>query len=282
MIMVAALLSVLGVGAAIQMQSQVAPTFGREVEEKICQVVALITGGPCPNENSEMATVGPTAPSVPDLGDTIVTETDSDDPSKTIRGGKGILGDVANVCSAGFNVIRPDGNIYVLTAGHCQSRASSWFFEDGMPLGITTHSAYPPADYGLIRLEPGVRPAPEVTLHNGTAQRINAVGTAYVGQQVCSSGARTKVTCGTVLEVGVTMTLRDGTVLTNLIETNICVRLADSGGPLFAGGTALGIASLGPPVPPTTPCRGPDVEVSYFTPIGTVLAEYGATLLTWP
>lgn len=50
LVVVAFLLSVLGVGAATLWRSEVAPALTGEVEEIICRVGALITGGPCPDD----------------------------------------------------------------------------------------------------------------------------------------------------------------------------------------------------------------------------------------
>jgi streptogrisin D len=167
-------------------------------------------------------------------------------------------GDV--ICSDGFNVVK-DGQPYVLTAGHCTSDGLAW-----QNVGPVAESNFPGADFGLVRNEQAL-PAPgAVDLYNGSSQKITGTGTATVGEHVCASGVRTGYTCGTVTAVNQTVNYGDGEVVRGLIETNVHTDHGDSGGPLFAGSTALGTVS------------GGDGTTDYFQPIGPELSTYGVTL----
>ena len=160
-------------------------------------------------------------------------------------------------CSAGFNV-HAGGQNYIIDAGHCTSAVSQW------DVGPSLDASFPGNDYGLIRNDTGHAPG-AVDLYNGTAQPINSVDYAYVGQQVCKSGSTTGLTCGTVQATGVTVNYSVGPVH-GLIQTTAYAQPGDSGGCLFSGSVGLGITS------------GIGGGSSYYQPVVEAMRAYGVAL----
>ncbi|HEX5402035.1 MAG TPA: S1 family peptidase [Pseudonocardiaceae bacterium] len=163
------------------------------------------------------------------------------------------------ICSAGFNVVRR-GQPYLLTAGHCTAGMPTW-----QGIGPSVVSAFPTSDYGLIR-DDDADARGDVDLYNGTVQPITAVGTPFVGEQVCASGQTTEVTCGQVTAVDQTVDYGSGDVVRGLIKTSVHTDHGDSGGSLFDGSTGLGTVS------------GGDGAIDYFQPLAPALAAYGLEL----
>lgn len=176
---------------------------------------------------------------------------DPHDTNGVLIGGDEIT-DGSIVCSAGFNVVKA-GVPYLLTAGHCTAGLPGW--ED---IGPSVVSAFPTTDYGLIR-DDDQEAVGNVDLYNGTTQPITAVGTPFVGEQVCASGQTTGVTCGRITALDQTVDYGDGDVVHDLIETDVHTDHGDSGGPLFDGATGLGTVS------------GGDGTTDYFQPLAPVL-----------
>lgn len=163
------------------------------------------------------------------------------------------------ICSVGF-VMERDGVPYVLTAGHCTAGLPTW-----QDIGPSAASEFPGTDYGLVR-DDEADAAGDVDLYDGTAQPITSVGTAAVGERVCASGQTTKVTCGQVTAVDVTVDYGDGDVVRGLIATNVHTDHGDSGGPLFDGSIGLGVVS------------GGDGATDYFQPIAPAMQKYDLSL----
>ncbi|MFJ1767396.1 trypsin-like serine protease [Amycolatopsis sp. NPDC088138] len=63
----------------------------------------------------------------------------------------------------------------------------------------------------------------------------------------------------------------DGTTVTGMISTTVCVQGGDSGGPLFAGNTALGLTSGG-----SGDCASGGQ--SFYQPVTEALNAYGVTV----
>jgi streptogrisin D len=151
-----------------------------------------------------------------------------------ITGGDAILGTSVR-CSLGFNVT--DGtNFFFLTAGHCGNASAQWS-SGGRVIGNTVSSSFPGNDYAIVRFAAGVD-------HPGTVggQPITQAGNPVVGQGVTRRGSTSGTHTGQVTALNQTVNFPQGTV-TGMIETNVCGEPGDSGGPLFAGTTALGITS---------------------------------------
>ncbi|MFF3551796.1 S1 family peptidase [Streptomyces tsukubensis] len=179
-------------------------------------------------------------------------------------------------CTFAFNV-RIGSGWYVITVGHCILRVQ-YIYERLVPwpppeppLGQVVRADYPGNDFGLIRyLQPPQDALGSVNLHNGTVQDITTAGDPALGQSVCFSGSTSGRGCGQVTGLNWTVSLAGGSVH-GLIRTNICSAAGDSGGPLFAGTTGLGMASVG-----SGSCA--TGGVTFFQPLGEALATYGATV----
>ncbi|MEV0943609.1 S1 family peptidase [Micromonospora wenchangensis] len=188
-----------------------------------------------------------------------------------IAGGQSIYGGGAK-CSLGANV-HSGSTYYFLTAGHCTATATTWYADSGQTsvLGTRTGSSFPVNDYGLVRYTARVSHPSAVYTYPGLLT-LNGVGTAYVGQAVCRSGATTGVRCGTVTALNQTVNYAEGSV-TGLIRTNICAEPGDSGGPLYvaATGVIIGILSGG-----SGNCTSGGS--TYYQPVAEILAAYGVTL----
>ncbi|MGE7438898.1 S1 family peptidase [Kitasatospora sp. NPDC001175] len=149
-------------------------------------------------------------------------------------------------CSLGFNVRGLDGGYYFLTAGHCGNVASTWYTTAAhtTPIGDTESSTFPDHDYALIKYTDGSVPASAVDLYDGTSRTITRAATPSLGQTVNRSGSTSHVHSGTVTGLNATVNYLQGTVR-GMIKTTVCAEEGDSGGPLFAGHTALGLTSGG-------------------------------------
>ncbi|UGY90586.1 S1 family peptidase [Streptomyces gobiensis] len=189
-----------------------------------------------------------------------------------IQGGDAIYADGWR-CSQGFNVRR--GSSYsFLTAGHCTQDAGTWYADSGRTteLGPTAGSSFPGHDYGIVRYStvPVAKPG-TVNLYNGSSQDITRAGKAYVGQSVQRSGSTTGLRRGKVTGLNATVNYGNGQVVRGLIRTNACAEPGDSGGPLFAGKTALGLTSGG-----SGDCR--TGGTTFFQPVKPALKRYGVSV----
>ncbi|MEI7055249.1 S1 family peptidase [Nocardioides sp. CCNWLW239] len=139
-------------------------------------------------------------------------------------------------CSVGFNV-RSGGTYYFLTAGHCAEDVGTWYTNSGQTtrIGPTVKSSFPGNDYALVRY------GNTSLTHPGGY----TIGDARVGQRVTRDGSSTGVRSGKVEALGVSVRYRGSGTVRGMIQTNICAESGDSGGPLYAGSTALGITSGG-------------------------------------
>lgn len=171
-------------------------------------------------------------------------------------------------CSVGFNVHRGSTG-YLLTAGHCGQVISSWYADpyQFVPIGPTVGYTFPGRDYALVQYTDPYLVHPSAV---GT-QAITRAGSAYVGEAVSRRGSTTGVHTGTVTALDATVDYGDGDVVGGLIETNVCAEPGDSGGPLYAGSTALGLTSGG-----SGDCTSGGT--TFFQPVSTALAAFGVTL----
>jgi len=186
--------------------------------------------------------------------------------SVKISGGDAIYGGGYR-CSLGFNV-RSGSTYYFLTAGHCTDLASAWYANSALTtkLGDRTGTSFPGNDYGIVRYTNTA-----VTISGAVgAQDIAAAGNAYVGQAVMRRGSTTGVHSGTVTRLNVTVHYAEGTVR-QMIQTTVCAEPGDSGGPLYAGSTALGLTSGG-----SGDCRRGGT--TFFQPVTEVLSKYGVAV----
>jgi streptogrisin D len=188
---------------------------------------------------------------------------------KDLAGGDAIYGGQYR-CSLGFNV-RSGSTYYFLTAGHCGNIASTWYSNSSHTtvLGNTAGSSFPGNDYAIVRYTNGTVPPGTVDLYGGS-QDITSAGNAFVGESVKRSGSTTHVHSGSVTATNATVNYAEGTV-TGLIRTTVCAEGGDSGGPLFAGSTALGLTSGG-----SGNCT--TGGTTYFQPVTEPLSVYGVSV----
>lgn len=173
-----------------------------------------------------------------------------------LRGGT--LMTTSNVaCTVGFYVkSKTDGKPYFLTAGHCFSSASTvtGFTNPSFPLGSTIGKVHAyrndsSGDHAIVSIDNTTtwQPKSWVTVHpnasSGTTLNdsypITYDGAAYGGQRICASGGRSSFTkCGT------TPSTPEWSINGQpmLVVHSMCGFAAgDSGGPVYASGTAYGV-----------------------------------------
>lgn len=165
-------------------------------------------------------------------------------------------------CSLGFNVKDGAGRDFLVTAGHCTDIGSTWSASGGVRIGPRTGTSFPGNDYGIVRYDSSIA-------RSGTvgSQDIARAANPTVGQRACRRGSTTGTHCGSVTGLNATVNYAEGSVY-GMIRTNICAEPGDSGGPLYAGSTALGITSGG-----SGNCRSGGV--TFFQPVVEVLNRYG-------
>jgi streptogrisin D len=184
--------------------------------------------------------------------------------SLTISGGDAIYTGGSR-CSLGFNVRSGSGTNYFLTAGHCTNAGSSWS-NGSVTLGTRAGSSFPGNDYGIVRYT-----TTSVTI-SGTVggQDITSAANPSVGQTVNRRGSTTGTRSGRVTALNATVNYPQGTV-TGMIRTTVCAQPGDSGGPLYAGSTALGLTSGG-----SGNCS--TGGVTFFQPVVEALNRYGVNV----
>ncbi|MEU7046625.1 S1 family peptidase [Streptomyces varsoviensis] len=154
-----------------------------------------------------------------------------------------------NVCSLGFNVHSP-GYKYIITAGHCVKSGKKYYDSNWKEIGGVAEYHYGDSlkqDWALINNSSGETWPSDVNRYGASDQLINGVykGDPATGVVVCKSGRTTKVTCGAITNVGVSMTETDGTRLDGMLWTRVNSQGGDSGGPLYLNDKGLGIAHGG-------------------------------------
>ena len=175
---------------------------------------------------------------------------------RPLRGGVSLTRDTFSIhvvgeCSVGFKAEGNSyGNRFILTAGHCTNAFSKWGSEDATgafhAIGSVEESTFPGGDWSKIKANGSTywdwTPWPSQVAHYWEDQEraINSEAWSYVGQYVCHSGTSTGTSCGNVQAVGITASYG----VNNLTEVRqVCAAEGDSGGPVFAGNTALGLMS---------------------------------------
>ncbi|MFF4245793.1 S1 family peptidase [Streptomyces sp. NPDC001822] len=191
--------------------------------------------------------------------------------NKLIAGGQAIYAGGGR-CSLGFNV-RSGSTYYALTAGHCTEIGSTWYTNSGQTtlLGTRAGTSFPGNDYGLIRHSNSANADGRVYLYNGSYQDITSAANPSVGQSVRRSGSTTGVHGGSVTGLNATVNYGGGDIVSGLIQTNVCAEPGDSGGPLFAGSTALGLTSGG-----SGNCSSGGT--TFFQPVVEALNAYGVSV----
>lgn len=185
------------------------------------------------------------------------------------RGGVNITGSNGS-CTFGFNVRSKADNLpYILTAGHCTSGTSGYWYNNGMAYG-QTHSTVYGGDYdaGLISYTGGLLTTSAAywtprnwvlvldSVNNTSGGTYNTVRneqypilsvmpyinmSSTVGQIVCKTGANKGTNCGQNLSYPSAA----GNGIGDLMKNSACAKAGDSGAPFFVGNKAHGITSAG-------------------------------------
>ncbi|WP_053694687.1 S1 family peptidase [Streptomyces sp. NRRL F-5755] len=171
-------------------------------------------------------------------------------------------------CSLGFNV-KKGSTYYFLTAGHCTEGNPPWYTNSShsKSIGPTAGSSFPGNDYGLVRY------SNSSVSHEGTVggQDITKAGNATVGQTVTRRGSTTGTHSGKVTGLNATVNYGNGDIVYGMIKTTVCAEPGDSGGPLYAGSTALGLTSGG-----SGNCSSGGT--TYFQPVTEAISAYGVSI----
>ena len=155
----------------------------------------------------------------------------------------------------------------MLTAGHCVPGISEWAAQDTnlnfRYMGYVEQSKFPGSDYAKINatgtkywdVSPWRSEVAYWSKHPSFEEwkppidadyQIRDEASSYVGEYICHSGITTGGSCGYVTALNVTETLSGGETLNHLTTASpLCLDRGDSGGPVFAANTALGIVSAG-------------------------------------
>lgn len=161
-------------------------------------------------------------------------------------------------CTAGLPVRTRAGQWYMVTAGHCVGNAAgATWRQAGVALGVGTRWEYGgkgtegragTGDVGIIKLRKATRS--QVVVISGGRARTQAIlnaKDARTGERVCVTAGRTGVTrCGTVVQATTSLSyaspgLAARTISNLALIKGICVNPGDSGSPVFAGRSAIGI-----------------------------------------
>ena len=177
----------------------------------------------------------------------------------TTGSGGALIVTTRNSCTAGLPVRSNAGLWYLMTAGHCVAQAggATWR-QGGVAIGVGTRWEYGgrgtegaagTSDIGVIKLRRASRSQVVVVSGGRThIQRIVAARDARTGERVCVTAGRTGVTrCGTVVQPTTSLSyaspgLAARTIRNLALVKGICVNPGDSGSPVYAGSSAVGIA----------------------------------------
>ncbi|WP_067173685.1 alpha-lytic protease prodomain-containing protein [Microtetraspora niveoalba] len=189
-------------------------------------------------------------------------------PLYDLRGGDAYYIGSGTRCSIGFPVTRGATQGFV-TAGHCGTTGSSTSGYNRVAQGTFQGSSFPGNDYAWVAANSNWTARPWV-YSNGANLPVRGANVAIEGASVCRSGSTTGWHCGTVLQRNSSVTYQQGTVY-EVTRTNVCAEPGDSGGSFISGDQAQGVTSGG-----TGNCGSGGV--TYFQPVGEILATYGLTL----
>ncbi|MFI9816795.1 S1 family peptidase [Saccharothrix variisporea] len=193
-----------------------------------------------------------------------------------MRGGVGITSG-SRLCTAGFNVQNSSGKKYMITAGHCMIGGYyEWNrYSGNIPLGRMSSFNNEPGDWAVVEYRASnVSPLGMIQYRDGSAHQITGSRWVRDGEGVKRTGTSSQDFVGKVLDPSVTVNYDGGVTLYKMIKTSLCSIKGDSGGPLFSGETALGIAS-GSDHPTSTCNDGVSTHRSYYQPLQAVLIDKG-------
>ncbi|MDX6610003.1 MAG: streptogrisin, partial [Solirubrobacterales bacterium] len=177
-------------------------------------------------------------------------------------------------CTAGFKALGVgNGNRYVITAGHCAKEPDRQYMAAFDSLGHEHYLGYTEQAYwgnghdvakinatGVAYWDIPSWPNWVVEWSRNAggfpldpAHKITSEASSFLGQYVCHSGATTGTSCGYVRALNVPVSYEPSplqepgrTITVNHMTEayGVCIEGGDSGGPVFAGNTALGITSF--------------------------------------
>ncbi len=205
----------------------------------------------------------------------------------TATGGVPLTGE-GRACTLGFTGTRAGLPVF-LTAGHCGAPGTAFTSRGGV-IGVVESRVFPEKDYALGVLTRGYGSG-VVTSPDGGAIPVRGSAPAPVGEQVCTIGATTGWSCGTVLALDVTVRYGSGEgaqYVRGLTKVGVCTAGGDSGGPWLWGTQAQGLTSGGAGGPAATEAGrcgtgdgdGEAEAVAYFQPLAPILTETGMVLDT--
>lgn len=187
--------------------------------------------------------------------------------SKLLSGGDAIYAPSWR-CSLGFNV-KKGSTYYFLTAGHCTQGYPNYYTSSShaTSIGPTVGTSFPGNDYGLVQYTNTSLAHPSAV----GSQHISSAANPTVGQSVTRRGSTTGIHSGRVTALNATVNYGNGDIVRGLIQTTVCAEPGDSGGPLYAGSTALGLTSGG-----SGNCTSGGT--TFFQPVVKAMSAYGVSL----
>ncbi|GAB1817114.1 S1 family peptidase [Herbidospora sp. RD11066] len=171
-------------------------------------------------------------------------------------------------CSVGFSITRGSTNGFV-TAGHCGNVGNATTGYNQVAQGTFQGSSFPGNDYAWVATNANWVSTPTIA---GTSTTVAGSTAQVVGGSICRSGSTTGWHCGTVQQIGTSVTYPQGTV-SGVTRTNVCAEPGDSGGGWISGSQAQGVTSGG-----SGNCSVGGT--TYFQPVNEILSAYGLTLTT--
>ncbi|MEU4339802.1 S1 family peptidase [Nocardia sp. NPDC023852] len=179
-----------------------------------------------------------------------------------VGGGSGIIIDNQFECTVTTVGHDNAGRLVGLTAGHCGDPGAQVYSESDRGAGLIGRFAYSnhDLDYAVIQFDPG-KIIPVNRVGNVTITGIGAPAT--FPQIVCKEGRTTGNTCG----------IAWGDVFQTNVETwsQMCVVEGDSGAPVVAGTTLVGMVNAYLAVA----CFGPEVGTNMSAIMGDINARGG-------
>ncbi|ATF14571.1 hypothetical protein A616_22090 [Brevibacillus brevis X23] len=156
-------------------------------------------------------------------------------------------------CTSAFSV-QKDNDFYVLTAGHCTENVGDIFEQGGTRFGKTADFNFGGSvDAALIELTKGSDDATYYVFGNykseyNTITEVQRTRDETIGDTVCISGSQMKrVKCGTLKSTNWRGNIEspngETQYFTNMRQASYSEVQGDSGGPIFYGGTAIGVHS---------------------------------------
>ena len=202
-----------------------------------------------------------------------------------VVGGHGIASS-GWLCSAGFNAKNSSGANYTITAGHCvPGTGNTWYMQwNSARIGVqnfsrngggTDASPWQCGDCATIQAnDPGIAPGGGIRYRGGTWRDITTSRWAVSGEQIQRVGVNSQDGAHRITLVKATVTI-GGKQMKGMHETNACALAGDSGGPAFAGTTALGLLSGGTDETTCSDNSDHSGVFNYLEPIQRVLNERG-------